>query len=68
MEDLTKYTPTQLLHMLNDNNAKHESLKKDIINHTIEVDELTVLINDKLKTLEELEKNYITLVEEINNR
>jgi len=68
MEDLSKYTPTELLKMINDTKVKHDSLKQEIINHTIEVDELEKTINIKLENLTEIEKNYIKLIEEINNR
>jgi len=68
MEDLTQYTPTQLLKMVNDTNTKHEQLKAEVITHTFEIDGLEVLINNKLKLIAELEKNYIDLIEEMNNR
>lgn len=68
MEDLNKYTPTELLKMINDSNIEHERIKTEIINHTIEVDELEIKINQKIETLNELEKNYVILVEELNNR
>jgi len=68
MEDLSKYTPTELLKIINDNNAKHEVIKQEIINHTVEIDDLEKLINKKIAILDELEKNYITLIEEMNNR
>lgn len=68
MEDLTKYTPTELLKMINDVKAKHDALKQEIIDHTIEVDEIEKKINDKLEVLTEIEKNYVELIEEINNR
>ena len=68
MEDLNKYTPTQLLKMANDAKAKHDSLKKEIIEHTTDVDSLVIEINKKLEILSEVEKNYIELVDELNNR
>ena len=61
MEILSKYTPTELLKMIND-----VKLKQEIINHTIEVDTITVKINEKLEELNKLEKNYVALIEEIN--
>ena len=68
MEDLTKYTPTELLKLINDNNAKHESIKQEIIVHTVEIDNIETKINEKIKQLDELEKNYIILIEEMDKR
>lgn len=68
MEDLTKYTPTELLKMSNDIAAKHDALKKDIISDSILADDIQKRINEKLKQLDELEKGYVAIVEELNNR
>ena len=68
MEDLTKYTPTELLNMVNSVEVKHNLIKQEIIDHSIEVDELEEKMNNKLLILDELEKNYIALIEEMNNR
>ena len=68
MENLSGYTPTQLLKMINDFTAEHERLKKEIIGHTYEVDELEKKINEKLALLEIQEKNYVAIIEELNNR
>jgi hypothetical protein len=68
MEDLTKYTPTELLKMSNDIVAKHEALKKDIINDSIIIDDMEKKINQKLEQLDKLEKGYVAIVEELNNR
>ena len=68
MEDLSKYTPTELLKMINDSVVEHEKIKQEIINHTVEVDELEIKINNKIALLELQEKNYVSLVEELNNR
>ena len=68
MENLSGYTPTQLLKMINDSTAEHERLKKEIVGHTYEVDELEKKINEKLALLEIQEKNYVAIIEELNNR
>jgi len=68
MGDLSKYSPTELLKMINDVKIKHDTLKQGIINHTIEVDEIEKKINDDLEILTELEKNYVELIEEISKR
>lgn len=68
MGELFDYTPTELLKAINDINVKHESLKLEIINHSIEIDDIEEIIKNKLTVLDELEKTYIILIEEINNR
>ena len=68
MENLSGYTETQLLKMINDSKAEHETLKKEIIDHTFQVDELEKIINNKINDLAQIEKNYVVLIEELNNR
>lgn len=68
MENLSGYTSTELLKMINNNKAKHDTLKQEIIDYTYQVDELEEIINNKLNELTEIEKNYITLIDELNNR
>jgi len=68
MEELSKYTPTELLKMINDAKAKHDTLKQEIIDHTFDLDELSKLINEKIGKLTELEKNYVELIEEMEKR
>jgi uncharacterized coiled-coil DUF342 family protein len=68
MENLSGYTPTELLKMINDMKAMHDVLKQEIIDHTYQVDELEGIINNKLDELTSLEKNYIELIEELNKR
>ena len=68
MENLSGYTPTQLLKLINDVKVKHDALKQEIINDTLEIDEFEIRINKKIETLTELEKNYVALIEEMENR
>jgi hypothetical protein len=68
MEELSKLTPTELLKMSNDFVSKHSALKQEIIDLTYESDELEKKINEKLLVLDELEKNYVLIAEEINKR
>ena len=68
MENLSGYTATELLKMINDCKVKHETFKKEILNLTYEVDELEIKINIKIDELSEAEKKYVALVEELNNR
>lgn len=68
MENFKEHTPTQLLKLINDTKDSHDRLKEEIINDTHKMDELELGINKKLDNLDELEKRYITLIEELNNR
>jgi len=68
MEDLKKYTPIELNKMINDVKEKHDSLKQEVIAHTIEIDSLEKVINEKILVISQLEKNYIELIEEITSR
>ena len=63
MEDLSKYTPTELLKIGNDIKAQHDNLKEAILADTYEMEKLEISINEKAKQLEELEKNYVEIVE-----
>lgn len=68
MEELNKYTPTELLKMINDSKVLHDKIKQEIIDHTYAVDELEKVINNKINELTETEKYYVELIEELNNR
>ena len=68
MEDLSKYTPTELLKMINDTNVRYDRIKEEIIKHTYEIDDIEKKINDKVVILDELEKKYIAMIEEMNCR
>jgi hypothetical protein len=68
MENLSGYTPTQLLKMSNDIVAKHALIKKEIIDASYQAEELEKSINEKLMLMDELEKNYVTIVEEMNKQ
>ena len=68
MENLEHYTPTELLKLLNDLKSNHDIIKSETYNYTNEVDILDLKINYNLSILTELEKDYIKIVEEINNR
>lgn len=68
MEDLKKHTPIELNKMGNDIANKHEKLKQGILDYTYEIDELEKKINKDLVLLAELEKNYVGVIEELNNK
>jgi len=68
MEELDKLTPTELLKKINDSKAEHERLKQEISDYTFEIEEFERKINERLETLTTVEKNYVELIEEYNNR
>ena len=68
MKELSEYTPIELNKMFIDVKAAHEALKKELIDHTYELDELQNKINKKLAALDETEKFYVALIEEIQKR
>lgn len=68
MENITKYTPTELLKLINDTKAEHDKLKQEIVDDTYLVDELEKKINKNLAVLSEVENRYVTLIEELNKR
>jgi len=65
MEDLSKYTKIELQKMGNDIKAHHDKLKEELIADTYEMEEVEKRINDKAQLLEELEKNYVEIVEKL---
>ena len=66
--NLSEYTSTELLKMVNDTQSHHEIIKKEIVDYTFQVDKLEETINNKIDELTELEKNYILLIDEISKR
>jgi hypothetical protein len=68
MNELENFTTTELLKYINDTKISHDTLKEEIVNLTLEVDNLGLEINQKLIDLKEIEDNYIILVEEFSKR
>jgi len=68
MEDLKKYTPTEILKLINDIKIKHETLKEEITKDTEELEVLGEKINKKLEELDVVENEYVKLIEELNSR
>lgn len=66
MEDLTKLTPTELLKRGNDIKAKHDALKEEIISNSFEIEEFEKKVQEKLILLDELEREYVEIVEVIS--
>jgi len=63
MDDIVK----KLTIEMNDVVSKHEKIKSDIIELTKESDIIEFKINEKLKELHIIEKEYVRIVSELNN-
>ena len=59
MNNLSDYTSTELLKLINDIKINHDNIKQEIVDYTFEVDNIEKIINDKIILLNELEKNYV---------
>ena len=68
MSDLSKYTSTELLKMSNDIKTNYEILKKELVKHSLQFEELGKIINDKLVIFHEYENTYGKIMNEINSR
>jgi hypothetical protein len=68
MEDLKKYTETELLKLINDIKKEHDKLKKEITKDTYDLEELDKKLNDKIDLLTELERKYVEIIEEFESR
>jgi hypothetical protein len=68
MEDLSKLTPTELLKRGNDIKVKHDALKQEIIDITFEIEKLENNIEEKLLVMDELERNYVRIIETIETK
>jgi hypothetical protein len=68
MENLSKYTPTELLKMINDCKAKHDTFKQEIVDMTYEIEVLEEKINARIDVITAAEQQYVALIEELNNR
>jgi len=65
MEDLNNLTPIQLQKLGNDIKAKHDALKEEIIILTFEIEEQEKKLNEKVIKLQELEENYVNIIEKL---
>jgi len=66
MEDLSKYTPIELNKMANDICSEHEALKKQIIDDTLNIELLEIKVSQSVEKLQELEKNYVEIIEKLS--
>lgn len=63
MENLSGYTRTELQVMGNDIKLRHDKLKNEIITDTYEMEEIEKRINEKIAKMQELEKEYVEIIE-----
>lgn len=68
MKNLNEYTLTELLKIGNDLSSAHENLKSEIMNDSYIIEKLNNGLCDKLKSLDEIEENYIMIIEEIEKK
>jgi hypothetical protein len=68
METYNDFTDTELLCEVNNVIKQYESTKKEIIDNTAVIDELSKIINDKIYIISELENQYVKIIEELDNR
>lgn len=68
MSDYSNYTEIELLKKFNDIKSRHDYLKDDIIKSAAVIDELELKINKEIDEINEIERTYIKLIEEIDKR
>lgn len=68
MDDYKNKTTIELLKLINDLKSNYDILKQEIIDYSVEIDEIEKIINEKIIKLTNFEKNYISLIEEFNKR
>lgn len=68
MENLNELTLTELLVTGNKLKKDHDDLKIEIINDSVLIEELNEKLNAKLKSLDNIEQQYIKIIEEITKR
>lgn len=56
---------TDIVKKINDLKSKHETLKNEVINDLNEIKLYEIRVNEKIKILDNIEKEYIELVEKI---
>lgn len=68
MDNLKDYSETQLLKFINDAEKDHNDKKKDIIIILDEFNEVKDRLNAEVDKLDLIEKRYVTLIGEYNER
>ena len=68
MKDLKKHSTTELLQLINQYKKKHEEKKQEIYDELDLIKEIDQRIDEKVKELENIEKNQIDLLKEYTSR
>lgn len=68
MENLKKYTPTELLKKIQDTKKDHDKIKEEIIQDTYKIEELEEFLEEKINKLNEIENLYVKIIEEFESR
>jgi hypothetical protein len=61
-------TEIELLHEINECKKWHDAIKQETIGITQQIEDLQKIVNEKIKQLESVEKNYVDLLKELTNR
>jgi len=67
-KELSQYTPTELLKIINDTKIEHEKVKGEIIVDTHRLDDVEKSLHKNIDLLTDLEKKYVLLIEEMEKR
>lgn len=68
MESYSNLKETELLREIDKCKERHETIKKEIIEITIDIEEKEKIVNSKLEYLENTEKIYVGLLQEMTTR
>jgi hypothetical protein len=68
MESYSKLTETELLREMDKCKEQHEGIKGEIMEITTDIEEKEKIVNSKLEQLENVEKIYVDLLQEMTNR
>lgn len=66
--DKSIYTPTELLKIINDLNIEHDIVKKEMLGKLKEIELKEKEFNNLNEKLNNIEKNYLDYLTELNNR
>lgn len=68
MENLKKYSDTELLFHINEAKVEHEKKKNLILNYLDKIKKLEDKINNEVILMTNIENNYVKLMEELTGR
>ena len=61
-------TETELLYQIEQCQKWHNAIKEEAIGITKQIEELEIIANEKIKQLENIEKNYVDYLRELTSR